>query len=59
MPNPEKYRAVHMLFRRIFRDYSPAVTPKSINEAVIDLTDTLCLYKGTITDIGLKLEKLS
>ena len=57
MPNPEKYRAVHMLFRRIFRDYSPAVTPKSINEAVIDLTDTLCLYKGTITDIGKEIKK--
>ena len=57
MPNPEQYRAVHMLFRRIFRDYSPAVTPKSIDEAVIDLTDTLCLYKGTITDIGKEIKK--
>src|SRR4051794_26508607 len=41
-----------MLFRKIFRDYSPDVTPKWIDEAVIDLTHTLCLFKGTVTDIG-------
>jgi nucleotidyltransferase/DNA polymerase involved in DNA repair len=39
-----------MMFRRIFRDYSPDVTPKSIDEAVIDLTDTLGLFKGSILD---------
>src|SRR3954465_14658634 len=39
-PNPAKYRAVHLMFCKIFRDYSPDVTPKSIDEAAIDLTDT-------------------
>ena len=43
--------------RRIFRDYSPDVTPKSIDEAVIDLTDTLCLFKGSILDIGKQIKK--
>ena len=47
-PDPAKYRAVHLAFRKIFRDYSPDVTPKSIDEAVIDLTDTLPLLKGTV-----------
>src|SRR3954451_6620189 len=56
-PNPALYRAVHLLFRRIFRDYSPDVTPKSIDEAVIDLTDTLCLYKGSILDLGREIKK--
>jgi DNA polymerase-4 len=56
-PDPEKYRAVHLMFRRIFRDYSPAVTPKSIDEAVIDLTDTLTLFKGSILDIGRQIKK--
>jgi nucleotidyltransferase/DNA polymerase involved in DNA repair len=37
-PDPPEYRAVHLKFRRIFRDYSPSVTPKSIDEVVIDLT---------------------
>src|SRR4051794_18239774 len=56
-PNPDLYRAVHLKFRRIFRDYSPDVTPKSIDEAVIDLTDTLCLYKGSITDLGKEIKR--
>ena len=56
-PDPAKYRAVHLMFRRIFRDYSPDVTPKSIDEAVIDLTDTLCLFKGTVTDIGRQIKR--
>src|ERR1700759_1584318 len=29
-PDPEKYRYVHLQFRKIFRDYSPDVTPLSI-----------------------------
>jgi DNA polymerase-4 len=56
-PDPSKYRAVHLLFRKIFKDYSPDVTPKSIDEAVIDLTDTLCLFKGTVSDIGKEIKK--
>src|SRR3954470_23684047 len=51
-PNPDLYRAVHLKFRRIFRDYSPDVTPKSIDEAVIDLTDTLPLFKGGVVGIA-------
>jgi DNA polymerase-4 len=56
-PDPAKYRAVHMMFRRIFQDYSPDVTPKSIDEAVIDLTDTLELFKGGVADIGKEIKK--
>jgi DNA polymerase-4 len=56
-PDPAKYRSVHLMFCKIFRDYSPDVTPKSIDEAVIDLTDTLCLFKGTVVDIGREIKK--
>jgi DNA polymerase-4 len=56
-PDPAKYRAVHLIFCKIFRDYSPDVAPKSIDEAVIDLTDTLCLFKGTVVDIGQEIKK--
>src|SRR5215213_6480461 len=56
-PDPAKYRAVHLMFRKIFRDYSPDVTPKSIDEAVIDLTETLCLFKGTVADIGRNIKR--
>src|SRR6266404_4601809 len=35
-PDPPKYRDVHLKFKKIFQDYSPDVTPRSIDEAVID-----------------------
>lgn len=35
-PDPVKYRDVHTKFKKIFKEYSPDVTPKSIDEAVID-----------------------
>src|ERR687897_2564163 len=56
-PDPPKYRWVHLKFRKIFQDYSPDVTPKSIDEAVIDLTHTLSLFKGTVVDIGKEIKK--
>jgi DNA polymerase-4 len=47
-PDPAKYRAVHLQFRKIFTDYSPDVAPKSIDEAVIDFKDTsgICGSEG-------------
>jgi DNA polymerase-4 len=35
-PDPSKYRDVQMRFSKIFADYSPDVTPKSIDESIID-----------------------
>lgn len=35
-PDPAKYRDVHVKFKKIFSDYSDKVTPKSIDEAIID-----------------------
>jgi DNA polymerase-4 len=43
---------VHLLFRKIFRDYSPEVTPLSIDEAVLDLTYSLQLFRGGVVEIG-------
>jgi DNA polymerase IV len=56
-PDPAKYRAVHLQFRKIFKDYSPDVTPKSIDEAVIDFTDTYALYNRTLPDIGREIKR--
>ena len=56
-PDPPKYRYVHLKFKKIFEDYSPDVTPKSIDEAVIDLTHTLELFKGMVVDIGKEIKK--
>jgi DNA polymerase IV len=56
-PDPAKYRAVHLQFRNIFKDYSPDVSPKSIDEAVIDFTDTYALYNRTLPDIGREIKR--
>jgi DNA polymerase-4 len=57
MPDPSKYRAVHGQFRKIFTDYSPSVSPTSIDEAVIDFTDTYALYNRTLPDIGREIKR--
>ncbi len=56
-PDPTKYRAVHLMFMRILQDYSPHVTPKSIDEAVIDFTDTYDLNKCDLIDIGREIKQ--
>jgi DNA polymerase-4 len=56
-PDPPKYRAVHVQFKKIFQDYSPDVTPKSIDEAVIDFTDTSALYNRSLVDIGQEIKR--
>lgn len=56
-PDPPKYREVHKRFVRIFRDYSPDVTPKSIDEAVLDLTGTPALKKRGMEAIGQEIKR--
>lgn len=56
-PDPAKYRAVHLMFRRILQDYSPNVSPKSIDEAVVDMTDTLPLFGKKILEIGREIKE--
>ena len=38
-PDPPKYRDVHQRFMRIFQSYTPEVTAKSIDEAILDFRD--------------------
>src|SRR2546423_1259011 len=56
-PDPPKYRSVHQRFAKIFRDYSPSVTPKSIDEAVIDFSDTFALSNKSLTEIGREIKR--
>src|SRR6266568_9254101 len=59
MPDPPKYRAVHVKFAKIFRDYSPSVTPKSIDEAVIDFSrmNNQVLRVTNLVAIGTEIKK--
>lgn len=51
-PDPPKYRDVHQKFKQIFLSYSPHVTPKSIDEAIIDFKGTENLHKKSLIEIG-------
>jgi len=42
-PDPAKYREAHRLFKEVLLEYSPDVTPKSIDEFVLDLKNSPAL----------------
>jgi DNA polymerase-4 len=50
-PDPPKYRDIHTKFAKLFREYSPDVYPKSIDEAVIDFSK-LSLSKKKLIEVG-------
>lgn len=54
--NPPLYREVHRRFCKIFREYSPDVVPKSIDEAVIFLRGTPALKSRSMEDIGMEIK---
>jgi DNA polymerase IV len=58
-PNPTLYRDAHMNFRKIFMDYTPDVTPKSIDEAVLDFSriNNQVLFRKSLIDIGFEIKK--
>src|SRR5215467_9550440 len=49
-PHPTLSRDAHMKFKQIFMEYTPDVTPKSIDEAVLDFThiNNQVLYKKSL-----------
>jgi DNA polymerase IV len=58
-PNPTLYRDAHMKFRKIFLDYTPDVTPKSIDEAVLDFSrvNNQVLFRKSLINIGFEIKK--
>ena len=55
---PDKYIFVHQKLRRIMSDYSPAVTMKSIDEGVIDLTQAPAhIYARDRRELGLEIKQ--
>lgn len=55
-PDPPLIRHAHLLFRKVLKDYSPVLVPKSIDEIVIDFTDTLA-YKRGLVEIGREIKR--
>ena len=59
-PDPWKYRAVHQKLKKLLGFYTDSVTPKSIDEFVLDFTGTPCLKSGlakTAFDIKKKIKE--
>lgn len=48
-PDPPKYRDVHQRFMKIFQSYSPDVTAKSIDEAIIDFRPVTNLHQDLVS----------
>lgn len=54
--NPPMYRDAHVKFKRIFERYSDKVTPKSIDEAIIDFHGTSLIRHKSLADIGYEIK---
>ncbi len=51
--DPPKYRQAHKLFREVLEGYTDKVSPRSIDEFVLDLSDSKALRDGkTMEEIG-------
>ena len=55
--NPPLYRDAHVRFKRIFESYSDKVTPKSIDEAIIDFHGTGQIRSKSLVDIGYEIKR--
>jgi len=55
--DPPKYRDAHLRLKKIFESYTNSVTPKSIDEAVIDFTGSQAIKYQSMVDIGYEIKK--
>ena len=55
-PDPQLIRDVHIKFVKIFKDYSPFVYPKSIDEVVVEFKGAPAFKKGLV-NIGFEIKK--
>ena len=55
-PDPAKYRAVHQQFRNLFSKYTEKLTPKSIDEFILNVEGYPC-YKWGMEAVALDIKK--
>ncbi len=55
-PDPWKYRSVHLRLRKLLSSYTPFVQPRSIDEFVLDLTNTPSLKTKSMQEVGLEIK---
>ena len=57
-PDPEKYFDAHRRFREVLLKYTDKVTPKSIDEFIVDFSGSLAVQNGqSLVDIGYQIKK--
>ena len=53
MPDPDKYFDAHKRFKKVLLHYTDTVTPKSVDEFVIDFSGSLAVQRGkSLVDVG-------
>jgi len=53
MPDPDKYFDAHRRFKKVLLNYTDTVTPKSVDEFVIDFSGSLAIQRGkSLVDVG-------
>ena len=58
MPDPEKYFDAHRRFRKILLNYTSQVTPKSIDEFVVDFRGSPAVQRGkSLQEIGMQIKE--
>ncbi|HUD08328.1 MAG TPA: hypothetical protein VMQ52_04570 [Candidatus Saccharimonadales bacterium] len=58
MPDPEKYFDAHRRFRKVLLNYTDEVTPKSVDEFIVDFRGSRAVQRGkSLTEIGLDIKQ--
>lgn len=58
MPDPDKYFDAHRRFNKVLLNYTSEVSPKSVDEFVIDFSNSPAVRQGLkLEDIGLKIKQ--
>jgi len=58
MPDPEKYFDAHRRFKKVLMNYTNDVTPKSVDEFIIDFSGSRAVQRGAdLVDIGLRIKE--
>lgn len=56
--DPPKYRRAHTLFRQVLEQYTSRIQPRSIDEFVLDLSDSRRLKDGmTMEEVGMEIKQ--
>jgi DNA polymerase-4 len=58
MPDPDKYFDAHRRFKKVLLNYTDAVTPKSVDEFIVDFSGSKAVREGkSLEEIGLDIKK--